>query len=193
MRLLPLTDLLDLGDKIGAAVLLFSPFVCRRWYIFLQWETPGRSDASAPTWGVFAKGLLSPAAINDDKLEEEEYWSTERIILAFADNTQDLNILLPDAKIAGARALLDVFLEHMDSKLATFNIPQQLRGNLAHFKATDVMWGNLCGPVDTLMGYGDEQTLWADFPFSSVWAAFWDAIRIPQSMCEPGERWGDCP
>ena len=70
---------------------------------------PGRLGASAFELARFAQGLLRHAAINDDKMKEEGFCGTERIILGFGVNTQDLAILAPGAKIEGARILLGTF------------------------------------------------------------------------------------
>ena len=119
---------------------------------------------------------------------EEGGWSTGRYILGFVVSTSALAIRLPEPKIACDRVLMETALQNIDTQFLTVNLARQLRGNFEHFKATNSMRKNLCGSVDALLSYVDEQNFRIFLPVPQIWKNFRGAIRINLSVFQPESR-----
>ena len=68
---------------------------------------------------------------------------------------------------------------------------QRLRGNIEHFRSTDMMWSFFTGPIDSLMRYADEANTWINCGSRHVWHAFWSAMDIVRIIRRTESSWGD--
>ena len=72
----------------------------------------------------------------------------------------------------GARILIDQLQEKDYSRAIEVNTPQQVRGHIEHFIASNSMWRQVTGSNDTLPRYNDECAIWLNLPVLGVWQSF---------------------
>ena len=109
---------------------------------------------------------------------EEGARAPRRILLGFTFNLDRPTITLPGEKIAGARVLPNSLLEMKGSQLVTTAEVQQLRGHLEHPQTTNEVWKLANGPDDSLLGFPDDQGLYARRPNPTVWEMCWASMEL---------------
>ena len=129
-------------------------------------------------WESLAKGLLSVDAINKEKEKEEGEWLEEQIFLGFLINKPNLTIALPEEKRAGATVLFDELFSEFGSRVMRLTTLQRLRGNIEHFRSTNMIWTFFTGPIDSLMCFADETGAWINCGSRHAWYAFWNAMDV---------------
>ena len=73
--------------------------------LFVELRIGDRRRRSVAEWEHLARGMLSQAAINEEKASDEGEWKGEQIFLGFAINTSSITIALPEGQKAGATIL----------------------------------------------------------------------------------------
>ena len=101
--------------------------------------------------GELAKWLLPQDAINKEKEEEEGEWEEEQIFIGFSINTKEMTIAPPEEKRAGATILFEELFIQFGSRMMRLQTLHRLRGNIEHFRPTNLMWSYFTGPIDSLM------------------------------------------
>ena len=110
-----------------------------------------RRRRSGGHWGGLARGLLSAEAINREKEEEEGEWNDGQISLGFTIKTGNVTIGFPEGKRDGSAILFGQLFREFGSRVMRFLTLQCLRGNIEHFRSTDMIWSFFTGPIDGLM------------------------------------------
>ena len=89
------------------------------------------------------RALLYADAANVEKKAIDGQWSVGGIFLGFATDTVSLGIMIPAQKREGASVLLgELFLPFGSHALRVITL-QRIRGNIEHFKSTNILWAIL--------------------------------------------------
>ena len=112
-------------------------------------------------------------------------------MLGFNLNSHTLEISLPDVKVAGDRVLFQQLADGIGSHALEVVTLQQIRGHIEHFKAPNAMWRFLTGPIDLLLRYTDEMSVWANCPIPEVWQSFWNSLSLIFDVLPSESRWKD--
>ena len=148
-----------------------------------------RMNACTDSWGGIAKGLLGPAAINQDKLDEESVWKQQHVILGFNCNTSNMTITLPEAEIVAAQILTEGILQWKGTHIMLIKSAQQLRGRMEHFGTTNPAWRALAAPVDDLLTFGDGNNDWVSCHRAETWNGFWYSMSVIETRMADGPSW----
>ena len=146
--------------------------------LFIELRIGDRRRRSVLEWEGLARGLLSQDAINTDKEREEGEWQEEQIFLGFRINTVTMSISLPEEKKAGATILFDELFSSFGNRVLRLVTLQRLRGDIEHFRTTNLLWSFFTGPIDILMCCADESNVWINCGSRHVRYAFWNAMDI---------------
>ena len=157
--------------------------------LFIEVMIGDRRRRSVEHWESVAKGLLSIDAINKEKEKEEGEWLEEQIFLGFSINTANMTITLPEEKRAGATILFDELFSEFGSRVIRLISLQRLRGNIEHFRSTNMIWSFFTGPIDSLMCYADETGVWINCGSKHAWYAFWNAMDVIRIIRMNDESW----
>ena len=157
--------------------------------LFVEAMIGARRRRSVELWETLAKGMMSEDAINKEKEQEEGEWKEEQIFLGFAINTKEMTIALPEEKRAGATILFDELFCKFGTRVMRLLTLQRLRGNIEHFRATNLMWSYFTGPIDSLMRYADETGAWINCGSRHVRYAFWNAMDIVRIIRQNENSW----
>lgn len=143
-----------------------------------------RQHANALMWESITLGLLGCKSPNLSKLEEGEeedgQWRNLHTMMGFEIDSKSLCISLPEAKIAGARVLSDQLgeREKNGTRALVVSTLHQIRGNIGHFRASNITWEFPTGPIDLLLRYTDEKATWANRPTPEVWDSFRSRLSL---------------
>ena len=98
--------------------------------------------------------------------------------LGFLINTSNLTIALHEEKRAGATVLFGELFSEFGSRVIRLITLQRLRGNIEHFRSTNMIWTFFTGPIDSLMCFADETGAWINCGSRHAWYAFWNAMDV---------------
>ena len=143
--------------------------------------------------GYIARGMLSQEAISEEKEKEEGEWAEEHIFLGFCINTASMSISLPGEKKVGATILFDEVFSEFGSRIIRLITLQRIRGNIEHFRSTNMLWSFFTGPIDALMGYADDANTWINCGSKHIWHAFWSAMDIIRIIRRTPSSWDKLP
>ena len=102
----------------------------------------------------------------------------QNTLIGFDVNSEHLAVKLHEAKVEGAM-LLSGNLNHLyPPRAIELQTLRKLRGQMAHFRASNSMWKMPIGPAAILIRYTDEKTICINCPADEVWAAFRIAHRL---------------
>ena len=157
--------------------------------LFVEVKVGDRRQRSIAEWEYIARGMLSQEAISGEKEKEEGEWGEEHIFLGFCINTASMAISLPGEKKVGDTVLFDEVFSEFGSRIMRLITLQRIRGNIAHFRSTNMIWSFFTGPIDALMGYADEANTWINCGSKHIWHAFWSAMDIVRIIRRTPSSW----
>ena len=157
--------------------------------LFVELEIGDRKDQSARSWEELARGVLSKEAVNEEKNRLEGAWCGQQIFLGFEIDTSSLEIRIPEEKRAGASVLFDELFASFGSKALRVLTLQRIRGNIEHFRSTDILWEYFTPPIDALLGCSDEAGIWAECGNAQWWLAFWESMKSIQLIRNDETQW----
>ena len=148
-----------------------------------------RQQANVLTWEAITTGLLGTKALILTKLEEEGQRSATHTMLGFDINSSTLKISLPDAKVAGDRALFEQLVDRRGSRALEVVIPQRVRGHIEHFRASNAICKFPTGPIDLMLRYTDEQAACVNCPVPEVWDSFRNGMSAVFDLMRSESQW----
>ena len=112
--------------------------------------------------------------------------------LGFHIDASTFPIRLPEQKRDVATVLSDDLFRAFGSNALRLNTLQQIRGNIEHFKSTNILRSYFASPIDALLGCGDESGLWVMGANPDFWTAFWAPMEVIRLIRSNESKWGTC-
>ena len=152
-----------------------------------------RQQANVLMWEAITVGLLGRNALKLTNLKEEGQWSTTHTMLGFDIDSSALEISLPEAKVAGPRAIFDQISEKSGPRALEVGIFQKIRCHIDHFRDSNAIWEFLAGPSDFIRRYTAERAAWANFQVPEAWDSFWNSMSVVFDLMHSEGQWRKIP
>ena len=126
--------------------------------------------------------VLGTGSVSMKKKRIEGEWSGEAILLGLHVNVGRKTIRLPDANVEGAKLTIARPCFNTGNTVTLLKALQELRGLFTHYSNCNPIWITLAQPIDPLLAYPDESSMWVRCEDSKLRKAFWNMIGFTRRI-----------
>ena len=150
---------------------------------------PQRLDQTASAWEHCCRTVLGMYSVSEKKKRIEGAWAEAAILLGFHVYVQTKRIRQPDAGVEVAMATISKPAFNAGGTVILLNSMRGRRGLFTHYTNCNQVWRTFAVPLDALLDYPDESSLWARCADSELWHSFWNMIAFLRNiMAKHNER-----